>query len=157
MKPTISNFLELLRWLGAGSGIFLAFLIQNDPARQLDVLTLWVVVSIAGLSGVESVFFGQASAVKAGYEKGSAYQRLSGISNLALAITTVFVYIAGWNLQAKASLLIVLCLVVFFSAMNHVYSAIQEYNTSLKGCIRPFISLVFLAVVVSFILRALWF
>ena len=80
---------ELFRWIGAGTGIFLAFLIPNDPSRQLDLLCVWVVVPIAGLTGIESVFFSSAAAKQSGYEKGSAYQRQSGLSNLALALTEI--------------------------------------------------------------------
>lgn len=155
MKPTtLTNLLELLRWLGAGTGIFLAFLIQDDPARRLDVLTLWVVVSIAGLTGIESVFFGKWAAQQSGYEGGSAYQRQSGLFNLALALTTLFVYCVGWNLQAKAALLIVLLLFLFFSGINHAYSAIKEHNKSLKNLLRPFMTLLLLAVVIPFIWAA---
>jgi hypothetical protein len=156
MKPaTICNLIEIVRWIGAGTGIFLAFFIQNDPARQLDILVPWVVISIAGLSGIESVFFGSAAAMQSGYERGSAYQRQAGVSNLALAITTIFVYLLGWGLQAKASLLIVLCVFLFLSGLNHAYSAVKEYNRSMKNLIRPFITVAFLCAVIPFIVRAL--
>ncbi len=155
MQPTrVTHLLELLRWVGAGTGIFLAFLSPNDASRQLDLLCIWVVVPIAGLTGIESIFFGKAAAEQSGYEQGSAYQRQSGLSNLSLALTTIGVYLLGWNLQAKASLLIALLLFLFFSAINHTYSAIQEHNTSTKNFLRPIMTLVLLAVVIPFILRA---
>ena len=105
---------------------------SERPARQLDVLCIWVVVSIAGLTGIESIFFSDAAAQQSGYEKGSAYQRQSGLFNIALALTTLLVYLAGWDLHAKACLLIVLLTFLFFSAINHAYSAIKEHNKSLN-------------------------
>ena len=153
-KHTLNNFLELLRWVGAGTGIFLASLIQNNPTKQLDVLCIWVVVSIAGLTGIESVFFGKTGAEQSGYEKGSAYQRQSGFSNIALALSTIFVYLLNWDLQSKASLLIVLLLFLLFSACNHAYSAIKEHNKSIKNFLRPLMTLFLLATIIPFILRA---
>ena len=152
---TISSLFELIRWIGSGTGIFLAFLIQNDPERQLNVLCLWVVISLAGLTGIESVFFAKAAVQQSGYEKGSAYQRQSGLSNLALALTTILVYLLGWGLQAKASLLLVLLVFLSFSAINHAYSALREHNTSLRNFFRPILTILLLAAVIPFLLRAL--
>lgn len=152
-SSTISSFFELIRVISAGTGIFLAFLIPNDPERQLNVLCLWVVVSLAGLTGIESVFFGQAAAEHSGYEKGSAYQRQSGLSNLALALTTLLIYILDWGLQAKVSLLIVLLVFLSFSSINHAYSALREHNTSLRNFFRPILTLLLLAMVIPFLLK----
>jgi hypothetical protein len=153
-RYTINNFLELLRWVGAGTGIFLAYLSQGNASLRLDVLCIWVVVSIAGLTGIESLFFGSSSASELGYEGGREYQRQSGLFNLALALTTILIYILRWNLQAKAGVLIVLLVFLFFSAMNHAYSAIFEGNRSLKNALRPIMTLALLAVIISVILQA---
>lgn len=148
------NLFEILRWLGAGTGVFLAFQADGNPCKQLNILTFWIVVPIAGLTGIESLFFGKQASQQSGYEQGSAYQRQSGLFNLSLAIVTLFVYFVEWDQQAKTSLLLVLLLFLFLSSMNHAYSAIKEANKSIKNILRPFMTLLLLLTVVPFILRA---
>ena len=36
------SLLELLRWVGAGIGIFRAYSVQENPASQLDIACLWI-------------------------------------------------------------------------------------------------------------------
>ena len=151
---TINNVLELLRWAGAATGIFFAYHLDGNASSRLDILCLWVVVAIAGLTGIESLFFGSSASSQLGYIGGREYQRQSGLFNLALALTTILIYILKWDLQAKASLLIVLLFFLFFSAMNHAYSTIFEGNRSLKNALRPLMTLALLAVVISLILQA---
>ena len=149
-----NDFLELSRWAGAGTGIFLAFFIQNDPMLQLDILCIWVIVSIAGLTGIESIFFGEIAAQQSGYGTGRAYQRQSGFFNLSLALATILVYILKWDLQSKAALLIVLLLFLLFSGVNHAYSAVVEHNKSLKNLMRPIMTFLILVTIIPFIVRA---
>ena len=56
-KTTICNALGIVRWVGVGLGIFFAQLLGKNPATQLNILTAWAVISIAGLTGIESLFF----------------------------------------------------------------------------------------------------
>ena len=53
---SVCTVFEFLRWIAAGTGIFLAYLIQGSPQDQIDILTLLVTVPIAGFTGIESVF-----------------------------------------------------------------------------------------------------
>lgn len=153
----ICRLLEILRWVGVGLGIFLALLLGKDPAQQFNILCIWVVISLAGLTGIESVFFGKAAAKLSGYGEGGAYQRQSGINNLALAITTLLVYFLNWGLYAKISVMTVMLIFLSLSASNHAYSAIKEHNKSFKNFLRPIMTTVLLAVIIPFMIRALSF
>ena len=62
----------------------------NDPQHQLHILMPFVVIGLSGLTGIESLFFGKAAVELTGYTQ-SAYQRQSGLNNLAVAITAILV------------------------------------------------------------------
>ena len=85
MTPqAICQALEAGRWIGVIAGFGLALRYRPDSADQLHVLAPWLVGSVSGLTGIESVFLGKAAAQLTGYAP-SAYQRQSGMNNLALA------------------------------------------------------------------------
>lgn len=151
----INNLLEIARWVGAGIGLFLAYYRQGDPTDQLDVLCIWMVVSIAGLTGIESVFFGKHAREQSGYGGGAGYQRQSGFNNLALALTTILAYLWGWPLEAKAALLTVLLVFLTLSGANHAYSAMKEGNLKPKNVARPVMTAILLAMTIPFLVTAL--
>ena len=84
-KRWICHGLEIARWICVIIGFQCAFLLGNNPVEQFHVLTVWIVVGLAGLTGIESIFFGKIASSVSGYTP-SAYQRQSGMNNLALAI-----------------------------------------------------------------------
>jgi hypothetical protein len=79
-KKKICHALEVSRWIGVVLGFQLAFLKGANPHEQLHILTPWIVISLAGLTGIESLFFGKAASEITGYTP-SAYQRQSGMSH----------------------------------------------------------------------------
>ena len=150
----LNHILEILRWAGVGVGFYLAFSLEQ-PAEQINVLCLWLVLCLAGLTGIESVFLGKTAREQSGYHGSGAYQRQSGFNNLALALATLLVYALGWGVQAKLSLLSALLIFMALSAGNHAYSAVKEGNKSLKNLLRPFMTALLLAFTIPFMARAL--
>lgn len=135
--------LEVLRWAGVVAGFQLAYLLGEGPPERLHILMPWVVVSLAGLSAVESLLLGGAAARLSGYAPG-AYQRQSGMNSLALAVTALMVRALGWGTRAEASVLSVLLIFLALSAANHAWSAWREHNRSPRNLLRPVLTLALL-------------
>jgi hypothetical protein len=106
----ICQALEAGRWIGVVVGFGPALRQAAGPADQLHVLAPWLVGSLAGLTGIESVFLGRPAARLTGYAP-SAYQRQSGMSNLALAATALLAFALGWG--TAADLAVVSALLIF--------------------------------------------
>ena len=150
----ICHALEILRFAGVILGFALALQYGHTPQAQLHILSPWIVISLAGLTGIESVFFGRAAAELSGYAP-SAYQRQSGFNNLAVAIVALLVFLLGWGTYAEVTIMSVLLIFLFLSACNHAWSAIREGNLNLRNVLRPIMTVVIIIVIVPFILRAL--
>jgi hypothetical protein len=150
----ICHLLELLRFAGVIAGFAFALQFGQTPQAQLHILMPWIVISIAGLTGIESVFFGRAASEVSGYAP-SAYQRQSGLNNLALAIVAAITFILGWGTHAEVAVLSALLIFLFLSACNHAWSAIREGNLNRRNLMRPAMTVVIIAVILPFILRAL--
>lgn len=71
----IIKLLEALRIAGTALGVFLAYYYGNSPEEVLRIMTPWFVGSIAGLSAIEGLFFGDKAAKEKGFEGRSNYQR----------------------------------------------------------------------------------
>ncbi len=151
----MNNFLEILRWGGVAVGIFLANLLGKSPAEQFSIICLWTVIPIAGLTGIESVFFAKRAAKQSGYGDGGPYQRQSGLNNLAVAVTAAFVYILHWGIYAKAAVMTTLLVFLILSAINHGYTAMKEKNRTIKNLLRPAMTALLLAFVLPYMIRAL--
>jgi uncharacterized membrane protein YfcA len=150
----ICHILEILRFAGVILGFALALQFGHTPQEQLHILMPWIVLSIAGLTGIESVFFGRMAAELSGYAP-SAYQRQSGFNNLATAIVALLVFLLGWGTFAEAAVLSVLLVFLFFSAGNHAWSAIREHNLNVRNLMRPIMTAAIIAFIVPFIFRAI--
>ena len=153
MQVNVNKFLKLMQWVGVPLGIFFAFLWGNSPVEQFNIFVVFVVISIAGLTGIESLFFGKTASKLSGYAENRVYQRQSGINNLALAITAIFAYLVGWGLYAEAALVTVLLIFLSFSSVNQVYTGIKEHNKSSRGFMRPVLIIILFVVVLCFMLR----
>ena len=157
MDTKINNILETSRWVSVAIGIFLAILWGNNPVQQFSIITAFAVIFIAGLTGIESIFFGESASEQSGYTGGSGYQRQSGANNLALAITAILVYVLGWGYYAQLSIMSVLIIFLAISGTNHAYSAIKESNHSIKNMSRPIMTIVFLAILLFFMLNSIYY
>jgi len=153
-RETLCHVLEALRWIGVVAGFQLAYLAGHTPGERLHILTPWVVISVAGLTAVESLFLGRAAARISGYAP-SAYQRQSGMNNLALALTALPVWLLGWGARAEAALLTVLLLFLSLSACNHLASAWRDRNRSLRNWLRPVLTAVLVAFTLPVLVGAL--
>ncbi|MBU1276726.1 MAG: hypothetical protein KJ720_15225 [Proteobacteria bacterium] len=152
----INSVLEYARWAGVGVGIFWANYAGSSPAEQFSIITAWTVLAVAGLSGVESLFFGKSASKISGYGGGGGgYQRQSGINNLALALACVLAYALGWGTMAQAALMSTLLIFLIISAANHAYSAFREGNRNLRNLLRPVLTALLVAMVLPYMIAAL--
>jgi len=143
------NTPKLFEWsriTGICAGIFFAYQLGNgDPKTTLHYLSFFVIVVMAGLTGIEGLFFGKASAGSMGREADPRYQKQSGGANLAFAITATLVFIFNWGLYADATILIATLIFFIISAMIHTWDIFATKNRSVKNALRPMLTLALLA------------
>jgi hypothetical protein len=151
----ISQVLEIARFVGVFAGFWLAFSELSDPERAFHWLAVCVVVSIAGMTGIESLFFGKQAAAASGYSDPGHYQRQSGFNNLAVAILGLVVFFLNWGTHAEAAICSVLLVFLTLSSINHLHSRWRDGNPSWRGFTRPLGTLVLLIAVLPFMFRAL--
>ena len=155
MKQRLIKWFEIGRYVGIFLGIFFGYAYGNTPQEILHVLIPWVVITIAGLTGIEGIFFSNEAAKSMGREPGSPYQIQSGMNNLAVAIAAFFVYIFNWGIYAEVTVLLVLLIFLFLSAINHAREAIALKNYKLKNILRPIITLILIIYLLPLVIAAL--
>lgn len=152
----IVRLLEPARWLGVVIGFQQAFAAGATYQERFPVLAVWVVVSMAGLSGIETVFFPSAAARRSGYGLGGRYQIQAGLSNLALAGAALAAYLLHWGPGAMAAVTTALLLFVSMSGINHLLSAMHDGNTGVRNLMRPVGALLLVACVLPMMVYALY-
>ena len=161
VKKMVSRFLvfiEIARWVCVAIGVQLAYGISGSPVDKFSILCIWVVVPLTGLTGIESVFFGKIASTQTGYGEGGAYQRQSGLNNLATAIATLIVYALNLGVYAKVAVMIVALTFFVLSALNHIYSGIYEANLKIKNIVvRPLGIALLLVVILPFLINVIRF
>jgi hypothetical protein len=110
-----------------------------NPAAQLHFMIPVVVCAIAGLSGIEGLFFGRQAAEIKGYETGSNYQRQSAIALLSYAFIAWLVCFLDWGLKAELTILFTFFFFFIFSAVNHAVDAVKRHNYAWQNINRPFL------------------
>jgi hypothetical protein len=100
-----------------------------------------IISAIAGLSWIEGIFFGKASAELKGFEIGSNYQKQSAIALLSYAFVAIFIYFINWGIKAELTILFTFLFFFFFSSINHGIDAIKNKNYKWQNINRPFITL----------------
>ena len=78
-----------------------------------------MVLSLAGVTGLESLLLGDASAASKGWPTGSPYQKQSACNNLALAAGAILFAALRAN-QALAATVVVTLIFIFLSGVNHL-------------------------------------
>ncbi len=137
---------EWSRIVGISAGIFFAYQLGNgDPKITLHYLSLFLIVVMAGLTGIEGLFFGKASAESMGRKSDPQYQKQSGGANLAFALTALLVFIFNWGLYADATILIATLIFFVISAVVHTWDIFATKNHNLKNALRPLLTLALLA------------
>lgn len=151
-KTTLCNAFEISRWVCVIIGIQASYFWGSSPAEQIHILAPWLVIPMAGLTGLESVFLGDAARKQSGYAA-SPYQRQSGINNLALAITAILVSVFSWGTGAELAVITVLLVFLLLSGSNHAWSAWKEGNHTVKNLLRPLMSLILILSCLPILLR----
>lgn len=154
-KFSVNNFLEILRFVSLGIGIFFAEYNNNEPLKQLNIIAITVVLSLGGLSAIESIFFSKKAAVLSGYGEANAYQRQSGFNNLALSLVTIAVYIFDWGMYAKLTVMMVMLTFLTFSAGNHLFTSLFKGNKSIRNMLRPVITALLLIYTIPIVVKVL--
>ena len=151
----ISHVLETARFGGVFAGFWFAFSHVADPQLAFRGLSVCVVVSIAGMAGIESLFFRKRAAAVSGYADPGPYQRQSGFNNLAVATVGLVVFLLDWGTRAEAAICLVLLVFLTLSSINHAHSRWRDGNPSWRGYTRPLGTLILWIAIVPFMLRAL--
>lgn len=143
------QMLDMLRILLVGIAFYFGYSIgftgTYNPEAQLHFMIPVVVVAIAGISGIEGLFFGKKAALAKGYETGSNYQKQSSFALLSFAAGAILVYFVNWGLEAELTVLFIFLFFFTLSAGNHGLEAIRHKNYKWQNINRPFILLLMVA------------
>ncbi len=71
-------------------GYQIGFAKGYDPIAQLHFMIPLIITTIAGISGLEGIFFGKKSAKLKGFETGSNYQRQSALLCYLMLLSLVW-------------------------------------------------------------------
>jgi hypothetical protein len=126
-----------------------------DPIAQLHFMIPVIIVSIAGISGMEGLLFADESAAAKGFEAGSNYQRQSAIALLSYAAIAILVYFMNWGIKAELTIFFTFIFFFIFSAVNHAMDAIKRKNYRWQNLNRPFITLLLVAGMIYPVIMAL--
>ena len=155
----IIKILDILRIvLGATAFYFgnrIGFTNGYDPVAQLHFMIPVVILAIAGISGLEGLFFGKRSAEAKGYETGSNYQKQSAIAMLSYPAVAVVVCMLNWGIKAELTIFFAFIFFFFFSAVNHTVDAIRRKNYKWQNINRPFLTLLIIAGLIYPVIMAL--
>lgn len=136
-------------------GYQIGFAEGYNPAAQLHFMTPVIIVAIAGLSGIEGLFFAKKSAEIKGFEVGSNYQRQSAIALLSYAIIALVVYFCNWGIKAELTIFFAFIFFFFFSGLNHAWDAIKRKNYKWQNINRPIITLLLIGGMIYPVVMAL--
>ena len=153
------KLLDILRIAIVTAAFFFGYKIayENgyDPIAQLHFMIPTIIVGIAGLSGLEGLFFGKQSAELKGFEVGSNYQKQSAIALLSYAAIAILIYFLDWGIKAELTILFAFLFFFVFSALNHAVEAIKNKNYHWQNINRPIITLLLVAGIIYPIIMAL--
>lgn len=155
IKFRLITLFELLRYFSVGIGFFLIYRPNISETEALNTLLLLIVIPLAGLTGLESLCLGNASAQAKGREIGSAYQTQSGLNNLSTAITAWVVWYWQWGKQASITVLLVLLIFLMLSSLNHTYEYVVHKNKKQIHWMRPLLTLGLILACIPLIIRTL--
>lgn len=155
----ILQILEIVRILLVSFAFYWGYTIgfaeTYNPIAQLHFMIPVIIVSIAGISGLEGLFFSKKSAELKGYEVGSNYQIQSAIALLSYAVIALFVYLFKWGIKAELTILFTFIFFLFFSGVNHFIDAIKRKNYKWQNINRLFITLILIIGLIYPVIMAL--
>jgi hypothetical protein len=160
MKTLLLKTADILRMLLVALSIYIGYSIgyagdTYDPVAQLHFMIPAVIVTIAGISGLEGLFFAKHAAELKGFETGSNYQRQSAIALLSYAAVAVFAYLINWGIKAELTIFFAFIFFFIFSAINHGLDAISRKNYKWQNINRPLITLLLVAAMIHPVAEAL--
>lgn len=154
MKKRLTFLMEWLRPAGIVFAFFLSESIGTDAASKLHILGPLITIIMCGTVGLEALFLGKEAAEKIGYAPNRAYQVQSGLANLAIAVTAIFVYFFSWGVFADATITTVMLTFFTFSAANHTATIIRDKNTKTTNLMRPIMTIILLIFILPHLIRA---
>ena len=153
------TLLDALRIIGVTVAFYwgyqIGFAEAYNPIAQLHFMIPVIIVAVAGVSGLEGIFFSKQSAVLKGFKVDSNYQRQSAIALLSYATIALVVYLCNWGIKAELTILFTFLFFFFFSGINHGVSAIKNKNYKWQNVNRPFITFLLIAGLIYPVLMAL--
>lgn len=153
------QLLDIIRIISVTAAFFFGYQIGfangYDPIAQLHFMIPIIIAAIAGISGLEGIFFAKRSAELKGYEVGSNYQKQSAIALLSYVAAAIIVYIANWGIKAELTILFAFIFFFFFSGINHGIDAIRRKNYKWQNINRPVITLLLIAGLIYPVTKAL--
>jgi len=127
------------------TGYNIGFTDGYNPIAQLHFMIPVIITAVAGISGLEGLFFPDKSAEIKGFERGSNYQKQSAIALLSYTAAAIFVYLSNWGIKAELSILFTFIFFFFFSGINHGIEAVKNKNYKWENINRPFITMLLIA------------
>lgn len=148
----IPKILDILRIFGVSAAFFFGYLVGFDdgfnPQAQLHLMIPIIIITLAGLSGIEGLFFAKQSAEAKGFEVGSNYQRQSAIALLSYAVVAVLVYLFNWGIIAELTVFFAFIFFMIFSGLNHLMDAVIHKNYKWQNINRSIFTLLLIAGVI---------
>lgn len=145
----ISSLLDVLRMVIVSVTFFLGYRtgFENgyDPVAQLHFMIPILVVTIAGISGIEGLLGGKSAAAAKGFASDGNYQRQSAIAMLSYAVIAVVVRLGNWGIAAELTIFLAFAFFLVFSGVNHAVDAVRRKNFAWQNVNRPFIALLLVA------------
>jgi hypothetical protein len=136
-------------------GYRIGFVGPYNPIAQLHFMIPVLITAVAGISGIEGLFFGKASAMNKGFEMGSNYQKQSAIALLSYAVVALIICFMNWGIYAELTILFAFIFFFFFSGVNHAIDAVRRKNYKWQNINRPFITLLLIAGLIYPVAKAL--
>ncbi|MEI7663798.1 MAG: DUF6790 family protein [Bacteroidota bacterium] len=155
----IIKILDILRIALVSAAFFFGYRIGfangYNPVPQLHFMIPVIIVAIAGISGLEGLFFGRRSAEAKGFETGSNYQKQSAIAMLSYPAVAVIICSLNWGVKTELAIFFAFIFFFLFSAVNHTVDAIKRKNYKWQNINRPFLTLLIIAGMIYPVIMAL--
>ena len=116
-----------------------------NPIVQLHFMIPVIIATIAGISGLEGLFFAKQAAEIKGFEVGSNYQRQSSFALLSYAVVAILIWFLNWGIKAELTIFFTFIFFFLLSGLNHGVDAIRRKNYKWQNLNRPFITLLLIA------------
>jgi len=142
----IIKIIEITRIVATAIGVFVAYYYGETPQQALHIIVPWLLLAIAGTSGLEGLFFAKAGAEAKGFEQGSNYQTQSAIALLSYSVIALVVYLLNWGTKSELTIVFAFMFFMIFSAVNHGRSIIVDKNYKWANLNRPFLTLLLIVV-----------